>query len=115
MSIACAPSFDSYAIRSPPSKLPINVGGPGSLCLSTRNAAQRNPTYELCSFCLRVCGRYEDGSFDAVVDKGTLDALMSEDTAQVRESGKAMLAEVKRVLKPAGRSVVFSAVLRCVF
>ena len=59
-------------------------------------------------FCdvFRCAKRYKDGSFDAVVDKGTLDALMSEDTAQVRESGKAMLAEVKRVLKPAGRSVV---------
>lgn len=39
------------------------------------------------------------------MDKGTLDALMSEDTAEVRESGEAMLREVKRVLKPAGRSV----------
>lgn len=45
--------------------------------------------------------RYESGSFDAVVDKGTLDALMSEDTAKVRESGGAMLGEVKRILKPA--------------
>lgn len=48
-------------------------------------------------------GRYEDGSFDAVVDKGTLDALMSEDTAGVRESGEGMLREVARVLKPGGR------------
>ncbi|CAM9929821.1 unnamed protein product, partial [Ectocarpus fasciculatus] len=46
---------------------------------------------------------YVDGFFDAVVDKGTLDALMSEDTAEVRESGEAMLREVKRVLKPTGR------------
>lgn len=30
---------------------------------------------------------------------------MSEDTAEVRESGEAMLWEVKRVLKPTGRSV----------
>ncbi len=52
-----------------------------------------------------IRGRYEDGSFDAVVDKGTLDALMSEDTAEVRESGAAMLREVRRILKPAGRSV----------
>lgn len=40
-----------------------------------------------------------------MVDKGTLDALMSEDTAEVRESGAAMLREVRRVLKPGGRSV----------
>ncbi|CAM9263609.1 unnamed protein product [Scytosiphon promiscuus] len=46
---------------------------------------------------------YEDGSFDAVVDKGTLDALMSEDTPEVMESGEAMLREVKRVLNPGGR------------
>lgn len=52
-----------------------------------------------------VCrpSRYQDGSFDAVVDKGTLDALMSEDTADVRESGQAMIREVARVLKPGGR------------
>ncbi|CAM9527381.1 unnamed protein product, partial [Hapterophycus canaliculatus] len=46
---------------------------------------------------------YENDAFDAVVDKGTLDALMSEDTPEVRESGEAMLREVKRVLKPGGR------------
>ena len=46
---------------------------------------------------------YDDGSFDAVVDKGTLDALMSEDTVEVRNSGTAMLREVARVLKPGGR------------
>lgn len=59
-----------------------------------------------CTRCYFSLARsYEDSSFDAVVDKGTLDALMSEDTAEVRESGEAMLREVKRVLKPTGRSV----------
>lgn len=40
-----------------------------------------------------------------MVDKGTLDALMSEDTPEVRESGSAMLREVARILKPGGRWV----------
>lgn len=73
-------------------------------------ASTRNENAHKCFDAVR-CGacfekkRYQDGSFDAIVDKGTLDALMSEDTAQVRESAGAMLGEVKRVLGPAGRSV----------
>lgn len=50
-----------------------------------------------------VCNSYEDNSFDAVVDKGTLDALMSENTPEVRKSGASMLREVQRVLHHGGR------------
>ncbi|CAM9416155.1 unnamed protein product, partial [Choristocarpus tenellus] len=48
---------------------------------------------------------YKDDSFDVVMDKGTLDALMSEDTPKVREAGVKMLAEVSRVLQPGGRYI----------
>jgi ubiquinone/menaquinone biosynthesis C-methylase UbiE len=41
---------------------------------------------------------FNDGSFDAIIDKGTLDALLcAEQTA-----GNAMLAEVSRVLRSSG-------------
>lgn len=81
-----------------------------SVCLQCYRYARRYIClYVYLSVCLLLClssrrsCRYEDSSFDAVVDKGTLDALMSEDTLDVRESGQAMLREVARVLKPGGR------------
>ncbi|KAL4151211.1 hypothetical protein PRNP1_008160 [Phytophthora ramorum] len=45
----------------------------------------------------------EDASFDLVLDKGALDALMAEDTAEVRQDATRMLQEVRRVLAPGGR------------
>ncbi|RQM14888.1 hypothetical protein DD237_003055 [Peronospora effusa] len=45
----------------------------------------------------------EDGSFDLVMDKGALDALMAEDTKEIKEDASRMLNEVERVLAPGGR------------
>ncbi|CAH0481164.1 unnamed protein product [Peronospora belbahrii] len=45
----------------------------------------------------------EDESFDLVMDKGALDALMAEDTAEIKEDASKMLREVRRVLAPGGR------------
>uniref|UniRef100_M4BQG5 Methyltransferase type 11 domain-containing protein n=1 Tax=Hyaloperonospora arabidopsidis (strain Emoy2) TaxID=559515 RepID=M4BQG5_HYAAE len=44
-----------------------------------------------------------DNSFDLVMDKGALDALMAEDTAAVKEDASRMLREVRRVLAAGGR------------
>ncbi|KAG8465286.1 hypothetical protein KFE25_002593 [Diacronema lutheri] len=41
---------------------------------------------------------FNDGSFDAIIDKGTLDALLCADPA----AGHAMLAEISRVLRSSG-------------
>lgn len=43
------------------------------------------------------------GSFDLVVDKGALDALMASDTPEIRQDATKMLLEVQRVLSPGGR------------
>lgn len=48
----------------------------------------------------RGAEQFEDGSFDVVVDKGALDALMGEDSPESKEVGARLLAEVKRVLSP---------------
>jgi spermidine synthase/ubiquinone/menaquinone biosynthesis C-methylase UbiE len=45
----------------------------------------------------------QDGSFDLVMDKGALDALMAEDTAEIKADALKMLTEVSRVLAPGGR------------
>lgn len=45
---------------------------------------------------------YDDASFDAVVDKGALDALMAEPTPEVERDACAMLQCIARVLKPGG-------------
>ncbi|ETK78092.1 hypothetical protein L915_15828 [Phytophthora nicotianae] len=45
----------------------------------------------------------EDASFDLVMDKGALDALMAEDTPEIKQDASKMLREVRRVLAPGGR------------
>ena len=45
--------------------------------------------------------QFRKGSFEAVVDKGGLDALMGEDTPGSEEAGGKLLAEVVRLLSPA--------------
>ncbi|KAG6973772.1 hypothetical protein JG688_00003372 [Phytophthora aleatoria] len=45
----------------------------------------------------------EDASFDLVMDKGALDALMAEDTPEIKRDASKMLREVRRVLSPGGR------------
>ncbi|KAK1928594.1 Methyltransferase-like protein 13 [Phytophthora citrophthora] len=45
----------------------------------------------------------ESGSFDLVMDKGAIDALMAEDTAEIKQDATKMLREVRRVLAPGGR------------
>lgn len=45
----------------------------------------------------------EDASFDLVMDKGAMDALMAENTAEIRHDALKMLCEVRRVLAPGGR------------
>ena len=51
---------------------------------------------------------FADGTFDAVLDKGALDALMAEDTREVATAANKMLDEVARVLTPGGVYVVVS-------
>lgn len=46
---------------------------------------------------------FASGSFDLVVDKGALDALMASDTPEIRQDATKMLLEVQRVLAPGGR------------
>ena len=50
----------------------------------------------------RSCLQFSDASFGVVVDKGGLDALMGEDSAEGTEAGAKLLAEVSRVLAPQG-------------
>eukprot|EP01033_Poteriospumella_lacustris_P000051 gene51-32_t len=51
---------------------------------------------------------YDAASFDVVVDKGALDALMSTPTPELREKAKKMFEEIQRVLKPNGKYVCIS-------
>ena len=53
--------------------------------------------------------QFDDGRFDACVDKGTLDALMSGDpNEKVNEDADRLFNEVDRVLKVGGRYVCIS-------
>ncbi|XP_003380291.1 putative methyltransferase KIAA0859-like protein [Trichinella spiralis] len=53
---------------------------------------------------------YADESFNAVLDKGTLDAVMSTKTEKCLDRANAMFAEVHRVLKTNGRNYMLRAV-----
>lgn len=63
---------------------------------------------------------FEDSKFNVVLDKGTLDALMSDDSEESKQRIDTMFKEVERVLKTCGRWVcvsllqdhVLSAILR---
>jgi hypothetical protein len=49
---------------------------------------------------------YAGDSWRLVVDKGTLDALYAEDTAELGEVARKMFAEIQRVLAPGGKYVL---------
>ncbi|XP_023224128.1 methyltransferase-like protein 13 [Centruroides sculpturatus] len=51
---------------------------------------------------------FDDEEFSVVLDKGTLDALLSEDTEEVNRRAEAMFSEIKRVLRPCGRYICVS-------
>ncbi len=56
---------------------------------------------------MNVCSMsYPDGSFDAVVDKGTLDSLLCGDNSTTNASR--YCSEAARVLKPGGVFLVVS-------
>ena len=55
--------------------------------------------------------QFEDGSFEAIVDKGGLDALMGEDTPGSEAAGGKLLAEVARLLSHAAGSAYLCVTL----
>ena len=48
---------------------------------------------------------YSNAAYDVVFDKGALDALMSEDTADVAAKAETMFLEISRILSEGGRYV----------
>lgn len=52
--------------------------------------------------------KFEDSQFSVVLDKGTLDALMTDDTDDVRVTANKYFAEISRVLRIGGRYVCVS-------
>lgn len=51
---------------------------------------------------------FENDSFSVVLDKGTLDAMMSEESDSLNEMIQKYFSEIQRVLKPMGRYVCIS-------
>ncbi|KAK3088532.1 hypothetical protein FSP39_020234 [Pinctada imbricata] len=51
---------------------------------------------------------FEDGSYSVVLDKGTLDALMVDDSVEVVTMVESMFTEISRVLKQGGRYLCIS-------
>ena len=51
---------------------------------------------------------FDNGDFDVVVDKGTFDALMSDESELVLEQADKFFNEIDRVLKVGGRYMCIS-------
>ena len=51
---------------------------------------------------------YDDANFDCVLDKGTLDAIFSNDDEKTVKSVDQMFTEIERVLKVSGRYICIS-------
>lgn len=51
---------------------------------------------------------YDDDSFNVVIDKGTLDAMMPDDSSEVVANVNGMFSEVERVLRLGGRYLCIS-------
>jgi hypothetical protein len=69
-----------------------------------------NVAINLCNSCGGL--QFEAGSFDVVMDKGGLDALMGEDTSDADMAGTRLLAEVARVLDPAAGTYICVSLLQ---
>ncbi|KAK1426627.1 hypothetical protein QVD17_15304 [Tagetes erecta] len=65
-----------------------------------RRKYENVPQLEYVQMDVRDMGLFLDDSFDSVIDKGTLDALMCGTDAPI--SASQMLGEVSRILKPGG-------------
>ena len=51
---------------------------------------------------------FEEDSFSVVLDKGTLDALMTDESPEVVDKAHALFKEISRVLKLGGRYICVS-------
>ena len=51
---------------------------------------------------------YEDDDFNEVFDKGTLDAMMPDDSIEVVDQVNRLFAEIERLLKLGGRYICIS-------
>lgn len=51
---------------------------------------------------------FEDGDFTVVIDKGTLDALMVDNSEKVVSDVEKMFGEIERVIKLMGRYICIS-------
>jgi len=52
--------------------------------------------------------QFSDSTFDFVIDKGGLDALMAEDTVAIQNDAVTLFKEISRVLKNNGRYILIS-------
>jgi ubiquinone/menaquinone biosynthesis C-methylase UbiE len=55
---------------------------------------------------------FEAGSFDYVIDKGTLDALCSDSSAETKTKVIQYFNEIQRVLNPKGGSYILISLLQ---
>ncbi|GLT60244.1 hypothetical protein SLA2020_330170 [Shorea laevis] len=78
----------------------VNVDISSVVIKAMQNKYQSRPQLKYVEMDVRDMGAFEAGSFDAVIDKGTLDSILCGNNC--RENATRMLEEVGRVLKDNG-------------
>ena len=74
--------------------------------MTDRNKSKRPNMHFLQMDLLKMS--YTDNTFDSVIDKGTLDAIMTDDSSETAGKVATMVAEIRRVLKNSGRYICIS-------
>lgn len=63
-------------------------------------------------FLLQMAQTFSTGSFNVALDKGTLDALLCDESEEAAEKSRRMLSQVLRILSVNGRYVIVTLAQR---
>ena len=74
--------------------------------MTDRNKSKRPHMHFLQMDLLKMS--FADNTFDSVIDKGTLDAIMTDNSAETAEKVATMIREIRRILKNSGRYICIS-------
>ena len=72
---------------------------------------REKPIEYLCMDATNMSG-FEDGKFDYAIDKGTLDALCTDNTPETQAKVKSYFNEVMRVINPKGGAFICVSLLQ---
>jgi ubiquinone/menaquinone biosynthesis C-methylase UbiE len=91
----------------------VNIDFSGEVIRLMRERTKQCDRMQWIEMDARNMAQFENGTFDIVIDKGTLDAVLTEQQSvwevepHLAEQIDAMLAEVQRVMKPTNSAFIY--------